>query len=132
MGSPREQRMKRLDGERVSDLQSIQWQVVNYWQKKSILPNTLNDLEDSISGYVVPIDPSTDKSYTYRAKGKLAFELCATFDLSSEKSQINNTRYPVKSIYGETWEHDKGEACFERTIDPEKYKLREPYPIPIF
>jgi len=132
MGSPREQRMKRLDSERVSDLQSIQQQIINYWQRKLILPNTLNDLEDSISGYVVPTDPSTDESYTYSTKGDLSFDLCATFNLPREESQIGNSRYPVKSVYGETWGHKEGYVCFERVIDPDKYKLRNAYPTPIF
>jgi len=132
MGSPQTQRMKRMDGERISDLQGIQWQIVNYWQQKKALPSKLSDLEDSISGYVVPMDPNTDESYMYRVKEGLVFELCATFDLSSVGSQIGNERYPVKSIYGETWEHKAGDVCFERTIDSEKYKLREPFPAPIF
>jgi len=132
MGSPAQQRMKRLDDERISDLQGIQGQIINYWQRKSVLPDTLNNLEDSISGYAVPTDPDTDEPYVYRVKGELAFELCSTFDLSSKESKIDDNRYPVKSIYGENWEHDAGEVCFERTIDPDKYKLREPSPVPVF
>jgi hypothetical protein len=132
MGSPAQQRMKRLDGERVSNLQNIQWQIINYWQTKSVLPDSLSKLEDSISGYVAPTDPDTDEPYTYRVKGELAFELCAAFNLSSDKSKVDNNRYPIKSIYGETWEHKAGEVCFERTIDPEKYKLRVPSPVPVF
>ncbi len=129
MGSPQTQRMKRMDGERISDLQSIQWQIVNYWQQKEILPTTLDDLKDSISGYVAPVDPNTNESYVYRMTGGLVFQLCATFDITSEESQIRGDRYPVKSIYNETWEHEEGEVCFERTIDTERYKFSKPMPV---
>ena len=38
MGSPAKQRVWRLDDRRVTDLQSIQYQVINYWQQKEKLP----------------------------------------------------------------------------------------------
>src|SRR3990167_11554767 len=41
LGTPSSQRMLRYDSQKVSDLQSIQWQVVNYWQQKGVLPATL-------------------------------------------------------------------------------------------
>jgi len=126
MGTPQAQRMKRLDGERISDLQSIQWQIVNYWQQKEMLPAALNDLEDSISGYKAPADPSTYEPYVYRVIGDRTFELCATFNIQSEESQIRDERYPSKSIYDETWEHGKGETCFMRDIDPELYPSKVP------
>lgn len=34
MGSPGKQRNLRLDEQKVNDLQSIQWQVISYWQQK--------------------------------------------------------------------------------------------------
>ena len=126
MGSPQAQRMKRLDAERISDLQSIQWQIVNYWQTKNILPKTLDDLKDPISGYVLPTDPATDEPYVYKATGERAFKLCAVFDLEG------GSMYPAKSAYNETWEHGAGEVCFEREIDPKKYKLRFTPPQPVF
>jgi len=126
MGSPQNQRMKRIDRERVSDLSNIQRHIVNYWQTKEILPETLNDLEDEISGFRSPVDPETEEPYKYKVVSSLVFEICATFDLASEEDDID----PYKSEYfingtPQIWEHEAGETCFEKTIDPEKYKLRE-------
>ncbi|MDX1608392.1 MAG: DUF5671 domain-containing protein [Candidatus Spechtbacterales bacterium] len=38
-GSPQEERLRRFDERRINDLNSIQWQVVNFWQQKDRLPN---------------------------------------------------------------------------------------------
>jgi len=123
MGSPQSQREKRLDQERVNDLQFIQLQVVNYWQQKETLPTMLADLEDPISGYIVPTDPDTDMPYEYTVVGDLAFELCATFARASETEDASAVRYiePAGKGLNETWKHDAGRNCFERTIDPELY-----------
>ncbi|MEK7107181.1 MAG: DUF5671 domain-containing protein, partial [Patescibacteria group bacterium] len=56
MGTPSEIRMYRFDDQKANDLTSIQWQIVNYWQQKEKLPAALSDLNDSISGFVVPVD----------------------------------------------------------------------------
>ncbi len=124
MGSPQSQRDKRLDSERVSDLQSIQWRVVNYWQQKEALPGALEDLRDPLSGYTIPTDPETEEPYVYRTTDALTFELCATFALPSFENQNGLERpvpVPMKNGPDENWQHPAGEHCFERTIDPELY-----------
>jgi hypothetical protein len=63
VGSPAEERAYRFDEERLQDLQSIQSQIVYYWQSKQNLPGQLSQLEDNISGYRVPTDPETGASY---------------------------------------------------------------------
>jgi len=125
VGTPKELRAVRIDQERVSDLQNIQWQIVNYWQSKDTLPEQLSDLEDSISGYVAPTDPETEVAYSYEITGPLSFTLCATFATESREGELGNVRYIEKPIGGveESWAHEAGEECFDRDIDPELYKL---------
>jgi len=122
MGTPGEVRLMRFDSEKVSNLQDIQWQIVNYWQQKEALPATLEELEDPISGYGIPTDPQTGESYTYNVVGPTSFQLCATFNtVSNEK--LASEAMPVRaygSIEG-NWQHEAGEVCFDRTIDPERY-----------
>lgn len=136
-GSPFRQRLVRFDEQKVSDLQNIQWQAVNYWQAKEKLPQTLDDLKDTISGYSAPLDPQSGAAYEYRPTGKLAFDLCAEFNLTSQNSQGKNLYarpYPViDGSVGENWEHGAGRVCFSRTIDPELYKPQKfaPQPVPI-
>lgn len=126
MGSPAEVRLYRFDSQKVSDLQNIQWQVVNYWQQKQELPGNLEQVADPISGQTIPVDPQTGEAYSYKVTGNVNFRLCANFNKDSEdsKAQASIARESMY-YYGETgaenWQHGTGEVCFERTIDPERY-----------
>ena len=124
IGSPFEQRERRFDERRINDLQMIQSQLVNYWQRKGSLPENLNELEDSISGFLVPADPQTGQVYEYFTEDKkLKFKLCATFNrpVSGEESRVSpKPVFPRGEIY-DNWRHDSGTQCFDRTIDPELY-----------
>jgi hypothetical protein len=146
-GTPSEIRMYRFDDQKIGDMQSIQWQVVNYWQQKSALPATLSDLSDSISGISIPVDAQTNAAYEYRKTASTTFELCATFNAPMQgTSQYNapNNQYsyaqpvimptpstvdssvvnaPAKGLdlSQSSWWHDTGHTCFVRTIDPERY-----------
>jgi len=133
LGSPQTQRALRYDTQRVSDLQNIQWQIVNYWQQKGMVPETLIELEDPISGFVIPVDPKTQISYEYEKTGTLSFELCAEFDKPAPGENMSATRtpFPEQIAYpesvgklGDTWQHEAGRQCFSRTIDPELYPVR--------
>lgn len=126
-GSPSQQRARRFDEQRVNDLQSIQYRIINYWQNKGKLPEKLSNLNDSISGFVVPSDPETQSVYEYTEKGLENFELCAEFKTDSGKAPSGQympreITPPIKPhSYQETWEHGTGKVCFARTIDPELY-----------
>lgn len=129
IGSPFDQRLYKFDDQKVNDLSSIQWQVVNYWQQKEQLPATLAELQDPISGQVIPVDPQSGAAYVYKKTGDKAFELCATFN---KESRPNSTTYPMRPLPADVgavgtdlayspWTHGVGEVCFDRTIDPERY-----------
>jgi len=136
MGSPKEQRAWRLDDRRVSDLQSIQYQVISYWQQKEKLPTKLSDLSNPITNYSLPIDPEFEKGfkYEYIPKDNLAFELCATFTAEMPKGWQEGSNGRISMIstnveiapYGiggvnESWDHKTGRTCFTRTIDKDIY-----------
>ena len=130
MGSPYTQKEKRFDAERVSHLQTIQYQIVSYWQNKEKLPTTLDDPKDPIGGFVLPVDPKTGLSYEYAVKDALSFELCATFTRETPTGTISQEfaapAYPYKNGVNENWQHSAGRVCFSRTIDPELYPVRKP------
>ncbi len=114
LGSPITQKSLRLDNQRISDLQTIQWRVINFWQQKSVLPVSIDALKDPLADYgVIPVDPETKESYTYKVLSPTSFELCANFSLSA--------RGIMSEPVGENWQHDAGTRCFARTIDPERY-----------
>lgn len=126
IGTPATARLLQLDQQRIYDLQSIQGQIVNYWQRKEQLPQNLSDLEEPISGYQLPVDPETKSPYVYNVKDAevLKFELCATFSLESEKTATPRLIY---DSFSQNWAHSAGYVCFERTIDRQLYP---PYPKP--
>lgn len=132
-GSPKEERLRQFDDQRVADLQSLQWQIVNYWQGKERLPKTLTILEDDISGFKVPHDPETGAEYGYDAQGPFTFSLCATFARPSDGTRgrekyaipVPAEQAGVISRTSENWSHVSGETCFERTIDKDLYPPKE-------
>lgn len=148
MGSPMEQRKLRLDDRRVGDLIAIQYQILNHWQQKEKLPATLADLKDPLSGFMMPVPPMYERGEVYEynvidAKN-LKFELCATFDLPMPKGwreygggniepwPMYDKAVPAAYPYpgggmNESWDHEGGRTCFERTIDREVYP---PFPKP--
>jgi len=127
VGSPKNERLRRFDYERLGRLQEIQSQVINYWRSKEYLPVVLADLNDEISGFVAPVDPETNEPFEYRIIEPDKFELCAKFNLASEEDEMKYYSEPM--YYGkpnsENWKHDAGRVCFERKIDKEFYP---PYP----
>lgn len=133
VGSPAKQRSIRFDERRITDLQTLQGEIVNYWILKGKLPQSVDNLRDSISGFVPPNDPETGAVYQYHVKNPLSFELCAVFKnkslgLTGEESNRLTPRpasLPGESYqepYQQNWQHGVGRVCFERTIDPELYK----------
>lgn len=150
IGSPAEQRAWRLDEQRTQDLQTIQWQVISYWQQKEKLPDVLSDLQNPISGFLIPVDPEFQKgnAYEYKKTADMSFELCATFNAVMPEGWVENTmggKYPMFSgRYMETdvaypypggtgndsWTHEAGRTCFARTIDPDIYPpFQDPKPL---
>jgi len=113
----------------VNDLQNIQYQIVNFYQKKGVLPNSLDELKDPIAGFNIPLDPDTAVSYGYEKVSDIGFKVCADFSLESD-SQIDSkymTRpMPVSSeIFpvNENWRHNSGRQCFDRKIDKDLYPI---------
>ncbi len=123
-GSPFKARLVRFDEARVSHLQIIQSEIINYWMRKDKLPNDLDELQSDITGFRPPVDPKTNLAYEYRVVSDLKFELCANFDLSSNPVPAISrakTPYPIYGPYDQNWDHEAGPKCFERNIDPELY-----------
>ena len=128
VGSPAKQRDARLDQNRVSDLQTIQSSLIDYWRDKEVLPDTLGALEDDIIGYRNPSDPESGEAYEYSATDELSFQLCATFATESDGSSKDVYAVPMMYDFGymggdfDVWSHAEGRVCFDRTIDPERLK----------
>ncbi|MDD3662369.1 MAG: DUF5671 domain-containing protein [Candidatus Pacebacteria bacterium] len=145
MGSPAKQRAWRLDERRINDLQGMEWQIINFWQQKERLPETLAELSNPVSNYMIPVEPEFEKGRAYEylpstKEGELSFDLCATFSAEMPKGwqeggygrmmsvspvavkddiAISST-YPYGGI-NNSWDHGVGRTCFNRIIDKELY-----------
>ncbi len=128
IGSPFSQRLQRLDNRRITDLQNLQSQIVDFWINKDRLPSSVDELRNELQGYIPPTDPVTAETYEYRALTPLSFELCATFASAQDEKDLGRVAYsPMGEPAGELWTHAAGRACFERTIDPERYNEQRAY-----
>ncbi len=110
----------------MSHLQQLTSHITYYWQAKRTVPKSLEEMSESDTfGEAIPVDPETGEGYVYRATGPRSYTLCATFNAPSRPMlHLPDTRVsaslPVKGA-NENWDHEAGEVCFDRTIDPDFY-----------
>lgn len=116
-GSPAQERLRKFDYQRISNLQEIQSQIIFYWQGKEKLPLKLEDLEDPISGYISSKDPQTGELYEYIIVSENEFKLCANFNLKGDD------QYSIAkpNAVNNNWQHEAGKYCFDRKIDKDLY-----------
>lgn len=125
IGTPGNERLRRIDDARVNHLSTIQNEIQNFWARKDSLPAALNELENDISYFTVPTDPETNAQYEYKVSGQYQFELCANFT-TDNKGEFGSSEFPKPMYpygYESKWSHGVGRTCFTRTIDPELYKI---------
>ena len=106
LGSPAEQRHRRLDLRRVRDLQAIAHEIHQYWVSNQHLPTKLDDLPGNTRAGR-QADPTTTLPYEYRATEANAYELCAVFESESR----SEPPYWVQSDID--WTHGRGRHCFQ-------------------
>jgi hypothetical protein len=108
IGPPAEERLRRLDERRRTDLQRLQLATDLYWTRHNRLPATLDELAAEAGTHIYSRDPQTGQPYGYAVKGGGTYELCAEFARASESG-------------GDFWAHGIGRRCFTvtaRTIQP--------------
>jgi hypothetical protein len=106
LGSPLEERARRLDDRRVEDLSGISQALDVYWTRQSSLPASLDRLRPETGANVTTVDPATGAPYEYRALEGGKYELCASFEGESRE-----TARRVNAVF---WTHRAGRQCFER------------------
>jgi hypothetical protein len=106
LGSPSEERAKRLDLRRVSDLQGLQNAVDFYFAERAALPVSIEELSTQ-PGVRIGGDPVTGAAYRYRPLDAEQFELCATFERPSAPRVLTGV---------DLWEHPAGDYCLTRKV----------------
>ncbi len=142
IGSPKTQRLIRIDQQRETTIQTINYNVINYWQTTGEMPKTMADLDKFPGNDSYSFSDQDLSLYTYKLTDlkKRNYELCTTFNLSTDviKSYMDQSGYTYKSspvYYGATdiaissdannlsWDHPAGQYCFKRNIDPKFYPV---------
>jgi hypothetical protein len=101
LGSPSEERARRVDQRRVLELEGVKSAVNYFYEKKGHLPASLDELSNE-PGVHISNDPVTGKAYGYRTVSAREFELCGTFDRDS---------LPARGSGVDVWQHTAGEHC---------------------
>ena len=122
------QRLYQFDAQKVSDLQQLQSDVVDYYQQSGVLPPDLATLNNAASGFAVPMDPQAGDSYVYVKLSAHSFNVCATFNADSRgiNSSINSMPMTPAAVggTGDNWQHGSGYVCYLRTIDAALYPAK--------
>lgn len=108
IGSPKAERARQLDMQRINELQSITYAIDNYYNTLGKLPASLTDLASQRNVYVQSIvDPATQAPYEYRTSDADSYELCATFDGES----VMEPEYQGAQLQ-KFWMHTAGYKCY--------------------
>jgi hypothetical protein len=100
IGSPSEERTRRLDARRVTDLQRISQSVEVYHTRHQRVPASLDELSQEPGLAIVARDPVTGQPYGYRSIDSGGYDLCATFDQETT------------GVRSDFWSHGPGMQCF--------------------
>ena len=105
MGTPGEQRLRRLDARRVEDLRDLSWAINHFHDTRDALPASLSVIESETGRALSLVDPVSGVPYRYQPGKGERYRLCATFTSDS-------AREPAEDWTPEGWQHGAGEHCF--------------------
>ncbi len=112
LGSPAQERMRRLDERRVADLRNIENVVKIYWTRHKSLPVSLESLSSEPGVFVKRTDPEAGLPYEYKLLSSKNYELCAHF--SHDTAEERNTPYQ------NFWSHGPDRQCFQLEVQDTK------------
>jgi hypothetical protein len=102
IGSPAEERARRLDAARVDDLREISDSARIYHRRHARLPASLGELARE-GGVSIRDRDSEGTPYEYEVTSAATYTLCGTFERSSSE----------RGRSGEFWSHGSGRQCFQ-------------------
>jgi hypothetical protein len=107
LGSPADERARRLDQRRVQDLSGIARAVNLHWTRHASLPPSLEQLQQAPGADIRSTDPTTGDAYEYRPLDGTTYELCARFEHESARAGRPAGIHDI-------WSHGGGRQCFQR------------------
>ncbi|MYH08984.1 MAG: hypothetical protein F4143_02255 [Gemmatimonadales bacterium] len=138
LGSPAEERERRVDDRRLADLHEITAAADLYWTRHGRLPASLDDLAAEPGLNISTRDPTSSEIYEYRALDDGRYEVCATFatdaggatgSSSIVQRSCQGCHGPGSPIAGrlddpvaahvafrDLWAHGAGRHCFQMRV----------------
>lgn len=116
LGTPAEERARRLDNRRVGDLVRITRATDLYWMRHQQLPVSLDELSREPGIGFDSRDPGTSRFYDYRVLDAKAYGLCAVFERDSGRE--------FGGAAGDFWSHGAGKWCFQLKVGEAELKVR--------
>jgi hypothetical protein len=107
IGSPGEERTRRMDSRRIDDLQRISRSIGVYHTRHQQVPASLEELAREPGFANVARYPVTNQPYGYRMVDASSYQLCGTFDRDTADSRGEDF-----------WAHGVGQQCF--TLNPKQ------------
>lgn len=101
LGSPTEERSRRLDEQRVDDLRQLTRAINSSYSNTDSLPGNLANLVDGRELRLLPTDPETNQNYDYEIVDSETYRLCAEFSRNTDDEDR-----------GDFWSHAIGRQCF--------------------
>jgi len=125
MGSPSDERERRMDTTRMSDLINIKMSIDNFYMTRNTLPESLEVLNQPPHYFGVSLnDPDTRVPYEYTIVGEREYELCAVFSKNSTDT-LDSMRY--RNLYPhQGYAYQAGRYCF--SWSPEDARARDGLP----
>jgi len=112
IGSPQTQQLVRMDNQKIQNLETIQFEIDNFYEVNDRLPNILEDLKTNVT----LIDKETGETYPYKILSATSYEICANFNLATKETKNK------EAILKNPWVHGKGPSCFVRDVNELKEK----------
>ncbi len=118
LGSPEEQRARRFDDRRVTDLHGITAATDLYWTRHSRLPTSLDELASEPGVRISTGDPVRSEAYEYRALDDARYEVCASF--AQESAETSEDSPGVPPIFQQSCQvcHGPGSVASNETDGP--------------
>ena len=109
LGTPQDERERRLDQVRVADLEALRSAIVAHCRREGALPDSLEQLARRSPLPVRMTDPVGGRLYGYGVIDSTTYRLCAVFDFPTPEE--GDARFASRS-----WAHGAGRQCFRLRV----------------
>ena len=106
VGSPVDERARRLDEQRVRELQELRTAVELHFRRDGVLPDSLEQVVRRSPLPVRLTEPEGGRLYGYEVIDSTSYRLCATFSFPTPTGEAS--RYS----YEKEWAHGAGRQCY--------------------